>query len=117
MIPVGLTDHSDVGRVSDWHRTTAAKSGAASTAEAVTPVPCASEDPGVVLTLNLKEYFVAHGLSTEVMAASFRNADQVAALGACDHLTIGELGRRDRHGAKSCLDPRRAAAPPPANSM
>lgn len=89
MSPDGVTGRLDVGRVSDWHKTAG---------DAAAPAPTANEDPGVVLTVDLKEYFVAHGFSTEVMAASFRNADQVAALAACDHLTIGERGRRGCHG-------------------
>lgn len=88
-----------MGRVSDWHRAAATNDGAATIVNAAAPAPNASEDPGVVLTVDLKEYFVAHGLPTEVMAASFRNADQVAALAACDHLTIGKRGRRGCHGA------------------
>lgn len=79
---VNLSRISDVGRVSDWHK---ANSGSASTAT----VP-ASEDPGVTLTTDLKDYFVTHGLSTEVMGASFRSVEQVMALAGCDHLTIGE---------------------------
>ena len=41
------------------------------------------------MTTDLKEYFVTHGLATEVMGASFRSVDQVTALAGCDHLTIG----------------------------
>lgn len=88
---IGLTDGSDVGRVSDWHKA-ASTSGAATTASTPTPSPCASEDPGVLLTAGLKDFFVANGFATEVMAASFRNAGQVAALAGCDHLTIGMRG-------------------------
>lgn len=54
--------------------------------------PAASEDPGVLLTLALKDDFRSRGLPTEVMAASFRNVDQVVSLAACDHLTIGKTG-------------------------
>lgn len=76
----------DVGRVSDWHKA----------AKGVTTVSApASEDPGVVLTNDLKGYFTAHGLATQVMAASFRNVDQVAALAGCDHLTIGDPKNAD----------------------
>ncbi|CAM9977443.1 unnamed protein product, partial [Ectocarpus fasciculatus] len=81
-----------VGRVSDWHKKAAAAEtigGAPATrGTANTPDPCAGDDPGVMLTTDLKDYFVAHGLPTEVMGASFRNADQVEALAGCDHLTI-----------------------------
>lgn len=100
----GLTCRLDVGRVSDWHKTAA---------DAAAPAPIsASEDPGVVMTVDLKEYFVAHGFSTQVMAASFRNVDQVAALTACDHLTIGERGRR---GSQAIINNQRFTPhlPPP----
>lgn len=71
----------DVGRVSDWHKA----------AKGATNVPAsAEEDPGVVMTSDLKNYFVTQGLATEVMAASFRSVDQIVALAGCDHLTIGE---------------------------
>lgn len=107
MLPLGhdtgrLTGRADVGRVSDWHKAATTNEGPAATeSAAAAPAPCASGDPGVVLTVDLKEYFVAHGFSTQVMAASFRNADQVAALAACDHLTIGERGRRGFAAARS----------------
>ncbi|CBN79725.1 transaldolase B [Ectocarpus siliculosus] len=81
-----------VGRVSDWHKKAAASEttgGApAPPGTANAPASCASEDPGVTLTTDLKDYFVSHGLPTEVMGASFRSADQVEALAGCDHLTI-----------------------------
>lgn len=83
-IDVNLYRISDVGRVSDWHK---AKSGPASTV--IVP---ATEDPGITLTTDLKDYFVTHGLTTEVMGASFRSVEQVTALAGCDHLTIGQSG-------------------------
>lgn len=84
-----------MGRVSDWHKA-ASTIGTATSRSIPSPPSCASEDPGVRLTAGLKEYFVTHGFSTEVMAASFRNAGQVAALAGCDHLTIGERGREKK---------------------
>lgn len=93
-LPPPIRKISDVGRVSDWHKKAAAAEtigGApAPPGTANAPVSCASEDPGVKLTTDLKDYFVAHGLPTEVMGASFRNVDQVEALAGCDHLTIGD---------------------------
>ncbi|CAM9930627.1 unnamed protein product, partial [Sphacelaria rigidula] len=68
-----------VGRVSDWHKQRAWD----------VPFPAsASEDPGVVMTNRLQHFVRDQGLRTEVMAASFRSVDQVAALAGCDHLTI-----------------------------
>lgn len=71
-----------MGRVSDWHKQRARD----------VPFPAsASEDPGVVMTNRLQHFVRDQGLRTEVMAASFRSVDQVAALAGCDHLTIGEV--------------------------
>jgi len=67
-----------VGRVSDWHREKAGRAKA---------YP-GEEDPGVQLTTNIQTYYREKGYKTEVMAASFRNLDQIKALAGCDHLTI-----------------------------
>lgn len=88
---------SDVGRVSDWHK---AAKGATSTPAA------ASEDRGVLMTNELKNYFTDQGLKTEVMAASFRCVEHVAALAGCDHLTIGEsLATIERGKVAPLLNP------------
>ncbi|KAK79585.1 transaldolase [Bordetella holmesii H620] len=70
-----------VGRIYDWHKKAAgaqwdetARSGA--------------NDPGVQSVARIFEYYKAHGITTEVMGASFRNAGQILALAGCDLLTI-----------------------------
>ncbi|MGM0564458.1 MAG: transaldolase [Pseudomonadota bacterium] len=66
-----------VGRITDWHK---ARDG-------VDGYP-AAEDPGVQSVRRIYEYYKHFGYDTEVMAASFRTADQVLALAGCDLLTI-----------------------------
>ena len=70
-----------VGRITDWYRQQlgagwddAARRGA--------------NDPGVRSLLRIWRYYKQHGVRTEVMGASFRNLDQIAALAGCDLLTI-----------------------------
>ena len=48
----------------------------------------ASEDPGVLSVQNIYNYYKAHGYSTVVMGASFRNKLQCIELAGCDLLTI-----------------------------
>jgi transaldolase len=95
-----------VGRILDWYTKTEGKT--------YTP----ETDPGVVSVRQIYNYFKAHGVTTIVMGASFRNKGEIEALAGCDRLTIspalleelsedfGELPRR--------LDPASAAAHPPA---
>ena len=70
-----------VGRIYDWHKKAAgtgwdeaARSGA--------------NDPGVVSVTHIFNAYKQHGVSTEVMGASFRNVGQITALAGCDLLTI-----------------------------
>ena len=70
-----------VGRIYDWHKQRAgsawdeaANAGAA--------------DPGVQSVRRIFNYYKRHGISTEIMGASFRNAGQIRALAGCDLLTI-----------------------------
>jgi transaldolase len=83
-----------VGRILDWH----VKAGSG---------PFTAEtDPGVVSVRQIYSYYKAHGVSTVVMGASFRNIGEIEALAGCDRLTIspallddlaaadGELPRR-----------------------
>lgn len=66
-----------VGRITDWYK---ARDGVAGYAP--------EEDPGVLSVRRIHAYVKAHGYPTQVMAASFRNRDQVLALAGCDLLTI-----------------------------
>ncbi len=75
-----------VGRILDWHVKNEGKTYTAET------------DPGVVSVRQIYQYFKAHGVSTVVMGASFRNAAEIEALAGCDRLTIspqllGELAK------------------------
>lgn len=65
-----------VGRIYDWHRKA---TGLDFTAE---------EDPGVRSVRDIYNHFKTAGIETVVMAASFRNTGQIAALAGCDRLTI-----------------------------
>ena len=66
-----------VGRIMDWHK---AKRG-------VDHIP-AEEDPGVLSVRDIYYYYKHFGYETEVMGASFRNADEIKQLAGCDLLTI-----------------------------
>lgn len=66
-----------VGRIYDWYK---AKQG-------VDSIPI-TEDPGVESVTNIFNYYKKHGYKTEVMGASFRTKEQVAALCGSDLLTI-----------------------------
>lgn len=70
-----------VGRITDWHRLQA---GAAWDAEKHR----GANDPGVQAVVRIWRYYKQHGVPTEVMGASFRDIDQIAALSGCDLLTI-----------------------------
>ena len=70
-----------VGRIYDWHK---AKAGAAWDEAAM----AGANDPGVQSVRRIYEHYKHHGIATEVMGASFRNAGQITALAGCDLLTI-----------------------------
>jgi transaldolase len=65
-----------VGRILDWYKKS---TGLDYTAE---------NDPGVVSVKNIYQYYKACDYKTVVMAASFRNTGEIAALAGCDKLTI-----------------------------
>jgi transaldolase len=65
-----------VGRILDWH----VKAGGGPYAP--------DSDPGVQSVRQIYAYYKAHGVSTVVMGASFRNAGEIEALAGCDRLTI-----------------------------
>ena len=70
-----------VGRIYDWYK---AKAGAAWDEAAM----AGANDPGVQSVRRIYEHYKHHGIATEVMGASFRNAGQITALAGCDLLTI-----------------------------
>ncbi|OEH78210.1 uncharacterized protein LOC34622357 [Cyclospora cayetanensis] len=66
-----------VGRILDWHK----KQDASATFSG-------AEDPGVKSVTQIYNYFKHFGIKTTVMAASFRNTDEILTLAGCDKLTI-----------------------------
>ncbi|CAM3848724.1 transaldolase [Kerstersia gyiorum] len=70
-----------VGRIYDWYK----KQAGAAWDE---PANAGANDPGVKSVSNIYAYYKTHGIETEIMGASFRNAGQILALAGCDLLTI-----------------------------
>jgi transaldolase len=66
-----------VGRIVDWYRKTTGT-------ESYTAV----EDPGVAFVKRVYNYYKHFGFSTEVMAGSFRNLEEVTELAGCDRLLV-----------------------------
>jgi transaldolase len=70
-----------VGRIYDWYK----KQAGATWDEAAM---AGANDPGVLSVKRIYNHYKKHGISTEVMGASFRNVGQITALAGCDLLTI-----------------------------
>lgn len=70
-----------VGRIYDWYK----KQAGAQWDEAAM---AGANDPGVRSVKRIYEFYKHHGITTEVMGASFRNVGQITALAGCDLLTI-----------------------------
>jgi len=66
-----------VGRILDWYKK----------AENKTSYP-PSEDPGVRSVTEIFNYYKKMGIKTQIMGASFRNAEEILELAGCDLLTI-----------------------------
>ncbi len=66
-----------VGRILDWYKKS----------EGVSGYP-AAQDPGVLSVQEIYAYYKKFGYKTEVMGASFRNAEEILELAGCDLLTI-----------------------------
>ena len=66
-----------VGRILDWYKK----------AEGVDQYPI-EKDPGVLSVKKIYNYYKQHGITTQVMGASFRSTAQVLGLAGCDLLTI-----------------------------
>ena len=66
-----------VGRILDWYKK----------AEGVDQYPI-EKDPGVLSVKKIYNYYKQHGITTQVMGASFRTTAQVLGLAGCDLLTI-----------------------------
>lgn len=65
-----------VGRILDWYKAATGKDYAS------------ADDPGVMSVKEIYNYFKKYDYTTEVMGASFRNADEIVELAGCDLLTI-----------------------------
>jgi transaldolase len=65
-----------VGRILDWYKAATGKDYAG------------ADDPGVMSVKEIYNYFKKYDYTTEVMGASFRNADEIVELAGCDLLTI-----------------------------
>ncbi len=65
-----------VGRILDWHKQKTGESFEG------------SEDPGVKSVTEIFNYYKKFDYKTEIMGASFRNADEIKELVGCDLLTI-----------------------------
>lgn len=70
-----------VGRIYDWHKKHQGNQWD-ETAHA------GLNDFGVQSVHNIYHYYKQHGITTEIMGASFRNTTQIMALTGCDFLTI-----------------------------
>lgn len=66
-----------VGRILDWYKKDTGRDGYPS-----------AEDPGVISVTRIYNYYKHHGITTEVMGASFRNIGEITELAGCDLLTI-----------------------------
>ncbi len=66
-----------VGRITDWYKKN-------NNITHFNP----HEDPGVLSVQDIYHYYKSSGYQTIVMAASFRNTEQIIALAGCDKLTI-----------------------------
>jgi len=66
-----------VGRIYDWYRKEQGRGEIAP-----------DQDPGVASVTRFYNYYKKFGYKTQVMGASFRNANQVVRLAGCDLLTI-----------------------------
>ncbi len=66
-----------VGRILDWYKKSEGK-------ESYAP----ALDPGVISVSQIFNYYKKMGIKTQIMGASFRNADEITELAGCDLLTI-----------------------------
>ncbi len=82
-----------VGRIYDWHRKD----------RGVDYIPGA-EDPGVLSVRDIYNYYKKFGYATEIMGASFRNAEEIIELAGCDLLTISPALLAELEGTEGELE-------------
>ena len=90
-----------VGRILDWYKAH----------DKVESYP-ADKDPGVISVTEIYHYYKKFGYKTQVMGASFRNANEILELAGCDLLTISpnyleELSQKEGDVSRK-LDPQKA---------
>ena len=90
-----------VGRILDWFKKSEGK-------ESYPP----AEDPGVLSVTQIFNYYKKMDYKTQIMGASFRNADEILELAGCDLLTISPGLLEQLHKAEGPvvrkLDPAKA---------
>ena len=90
-----------VGRILDWFKKSEGK-------ESYPP----AEDPGVLSVTQIFNYYKKMDYKTQIMGASFRNADEILELAGCDLLTISPVLLEQLHKAEGPvvrkLDPAKA---------
>jgi transaldolase len=89
-----------VGRITDWHKK-------AEGVEHYAP----GDDPGVRSVACINAYAKTHGYPTQVMAASFRNRDQILALAGADLMTISPALLEELAGLDAAHAPGLTKAP------
>ena len=87
-----------IGRITDWHKKNLADQWSESMMSGV-------NDPGVLSTSKIYNYFKYFDIQTEIMGASFRNIDQIQALAGCDLLTISPELLEQLQSTQSQLTP------------
>ncbi|MEI8364877.1 MAG: transaldolase [Parachlamydiaceae bacterium] len=94
-----------VGRILDWYRKN----------DGINEYPPA-EDPGVISVTDIYNYFKKFGYQTQIMGASFRNANEILELAGCDLLTIAPALLEELTNATGDvprkLDPKKAQTMP-----
>lgn len=84
-----------VGRILDWHKKD----------RNVNHIP-ATEDPGVISVSEIYTYFKKFDYNTEIMGASFRNAEEIKELAGCDLLTISPNLLAELENSKVKVEPK-----------
>lgn len=94
-----------VGRILDWYKKSTGVAGYAP-----------PQDPGVCSVTQIYNYFKKFNYTTQIMGASFRNADEILELAGCDLLTIAPALLAELAAAQGDvprkLDPQIAKAAP-----
>jgi len=81
-----------VGRILDWHKMK-------------TPDMTIDEDPGVAFVREVYAAFKSENIETKIMAASFRNTDEIGHLAGCDLLTISPALLQELENANASITP------------